>query len=163
MHMSIIRKIHNTLYIILTFLPLTASAQSLGTLNNIALYIRDIVYILLPIAFILILFFFFWGLAMYVRSAGDEDSKDRGRRLMVGGVLALFVAATIWGLVAFIGRIFNIDRSDNAEVRVPGVNSNYVSPGSNNSAVGACSAACKADGYATYRYSGGTCTCLRLR
>ena len=55
---------------------------------------------LVPLAFILALLFFFWGIAKYIRSAGSE--KDEGKKVMVWGIVALFVMASVWGLVAFL-------------------------------------------------------------
>jgi len=54
---------------------------------------------LIPIAFSLALLYFFYGVAQYIRSAGD---KEEGKKIMVWGVVALFVMSSVWGLIYFI-------------------------------------------------------------
>jgi TRAP-type C4-dicarboxylate transport system permease small subunit len=64
--------------------------------------------ILIPLAFALCLLYFFWGIAKYIRGAGDEKAVEEGRRIMVWGVVALFVVSSIWGIIVFIRQEFNI-------------------------------------------------------
>jgi hypothetical protein len=46
---------------------------------------------------------FFWGLAKFVfRIGGDEKAVDEGKRIMIWGLVALFVLVSIWGLVRFM-------------------------------------------------------------
>ena len=70
--------------------------------------------ILIPIAFALCLLYFFWGVAKYIKSAGTD--KEEGKSIMVWGVVGLFVAASIWGIIFFIRREFQI--SDKAEINI---------------------------------------------
>lgn len=57
----------------------------------------------------LALLVFFWGLVRYIASAGDEKSKDSGKRTMVGGVIALFVMFSVFGIVQFLQKSFDLD------------------------------------------------------
>jgi hypothetical protein len=58
---------------------------------------------LIPLAFALCLFYFFWGVAKYIRTgAGSEDAAKEGKRIMVWGIVGLFVALAIWGIIDFI-------------------------------------------------------------
>lgn len=89
-------------------LPILVNAQYLTGTTGIFEDILDLVEtILIPLAFTCALLFFFWGVAKYIRSAGNE--KEEGKKIMVWGVVALFVMSTIWGLVAFIGGEFNLN------------------------------------------------------
>jgi len=101
--------------IVALFLPMLAFAQGtdLAGLNTVLEGLSGIVATLVPIAFAAILLFFFWGLAKYM--FGDAEDKEKGKNLMIWGVIALFVAASIWGLVAFVGDIFGVDQGDNIE------------------------------------------------
>ena len=63
---------------------------------------------LIPIAFALCLLYFFWGIAQYIRGAGDEKAVEEGRRIMVWGVVALFIVFSIWGIIGFIKDEFNL-------------------------------------------------------
>jgi len=91
--------------------PMVVLAQDLSEINQIVTAIQGIVNILIPVAFGLIVVAFFWGLATYIFSAGDEEAKARGRSIMIGGVIALFIAASIWGIIAFIGDQIGVEES----------------------------------------------------
>ncbi len=79
--------------------------------------IQELVQLLIPVAFGAAVLFFFWGLALYILSSNDESKKADGRRIMIYGTIALFVASSIWGLVAFIRATLGV--SDSSGVRVP--------------------------------------------
>ena len=72
-----------------------------------------------PIAFAAALLFFFWGLAQYVLAAGNEEGKVDGKTKMLWGIIALFVMASVWGIVGFIGDALGIDQG--ADINAPGV------------------------------------------
>ena len=77
---------------------------------------KDIVTnILIPLAFTLALLFFFWGVAKYIWSAGD--AKEEGKKIMVWGVIALFVMSSIWGIIGFLKT--DIGGLDNTTMPVP--------------------------------------------
>ena len=94
----------------------------LGNVEDIINAIVNIVTLLIPIAFSAALLFFFWGLAQYILSAGNEEAKAQGRNMMIWGIVALFVMASVWGLVAFIGDALGIGQSE--DIDVPGVLNN---------------------------------------
>ncbi|MEX0930515.1 MAG: hypothetical protein WDZ79_02430 [Candidatus Paceibacterota bacterium] len=91
----------------------------LGGVTQLVRSIGGIVNMLIPIAFALIVVAFFFGLAKYVFNADNEEARDQGKRIMVGGVIALTVAALIWGIVAFIGGQLGI--GDQSTITPPGV------------------------------------------
>ena len=102
--------------------PLFAFAADLGNIDSLVVAIGGIVSKLIPIAFAIGLLFFFWGLAQYILSSGNEETKAQGRNMMIWGVIALFVMASVWGLVAFIGNALGIDQTDTIQVpKVPGI------------------------------------------
>lgn len=94
----------------LFLLPGVALAQGGGAdLTGLEEFVEGLgnaISVLIPIAFAAILLFFFWGLAKYM--FGDAEDKEKGRNLMIWGVIALFVAASIWGLVAFLRDVFGV-------------------------------------------------------
>ena len=93
-------KIKYILPITLALVPSITYAV-LDGISDIAESSRDIVNdYLIPIAFSCALIFFFWGVAQYIRSAGSE--KEEGRKIMVWGVVAMFVISSVWGIVRFI-------------------------------------------------------------
>ncbi len=89
--------------------------------NTLITQIGNIVETATPIVAGLALLFFFWGLATFILAAGNEEAKERGRRIMIWGVVALFVMVTVWGLTTFLGNIFGIRQSQISETPyVPG-------------------------------------------
>ncbi len=61
------------------------------------------VRMLLPILLTLGVLAFFWGLTMYLFKIGKEEGK-KGREIMIYGILAVFVMASIGGIVSLLQR-----------------------------------------------------------
>lgn len=94
-------------------LPALAFAQTnarfdFGYFTSAITSIGNIINLLLPITVAAALLFFFYGLAKFVLAAGEEDAKDEGKRIMIWGVVALFVMVSVWGLVSFLGQIVGV-------------------------------------------------------
>jgi hypothetical protein len=92
---------------------------NINNLTNLATQVQGLLEILLPIAVTLAVLFFFWGLAQYILASGEEDAKAEAKRKMIGGVIALFVIVSIWGIIAFLGNILGIQQE--GSVSSPGV------------------------------------------
>ena len=105
-------------------LPAVAFAQdtSLTNLQQIATGIGDIVNILIPVAFALAILFFFYGVALYI--FGGEHDKDVAKKRMLWGVVAIFVMASVWGLVTFLGDSLGLgpNTQPDTDVTLPTVN-----------------------------------------
>ncbi|OHB15394.1 MAG: hypothetical protein A2431_03885 [Candidatus Zambryskibacteria bacterium RIFOXYC1_FULL_39_10] len=87
-------------FLILLILPIFTYAQLTET-RNFLTAARDIVSnILIPLAFTLALLFFFYGVAKYIWAEGQ--GKDDGKKIMIWGVVALFVMSSIWGIIYFV-------------------------------------------------------------
>ncbi|MCK5060073.1 MAG: hypothetical protein KAR00_02975 [Candidatus Pacebacteria bacterium] len=99
--------------------PVIAFAQNLSNVQTLVQAIGSIVDLLIPIAFAAALLFFFWGLAMYLLAGGNEEAQTKGKTMMLWGVIALFVMASIWGIVAFINQALGIQET--TSVTVPSV------------------------------------------
>ena len=69
-----------------------------------------IIKLAIPLVFGLALLAFFWGLAKFIFHAGNEDRIEEGKRIMLWGIIALFVMVSIWGLVSFMQEAFGLDR-----------------------------------------------------
>jgi hypothetical protein len=74
--------------------------------------------VLIPLVFTLALLAFFWGVVKYIW--GGVEDKAKGRDFMIWGIVALFVMASVWGLVRFIQGEFNIN--NNSNMTIPTVN-----------------------------------------
>lgn len=105
----------------LFILPALVSAQQLSNVKTLIESIKGIVGAIIPIVFALILVYFFWGLGVFVLGAGDEDKSKKGKSIMLWGIIALFVAASVWGIVRFIGDSIGV--TNNASYGAPSINS----------------------------------------
>jgi len=56
------------------------------------------------IGFVFIFLAFFWGIGLFIRNSDGSNAKglEEGKQWMLWSVIALFVAITLWGLVAFL-------------------------------------------------------------
>ena len=106
---------------VLFVLPALAAAQQLANVKSLISSIKEIVAMVIPIVFALILVYFFWGLGTFVLAAGDEDKGKKAKGVMLWGIIALFVAASVWGIVGFIGQSIGVE--NNASVPVPSITS----------------------------------------
>jgi len=86
-------------------LPLVSFAQ-LTELEGLSTSVGTIVKNLIPVAFGLAILFFFYGLATYI--LGKDQDKEVAKKRMLWGVIAIFVMASIWGIVTWLGDIFGV-------------------------------------------------------
>ncbi len=107
------------LYTALAFGPSIAFAQNLGGVDRLLTSIGRLVNAATPIVVGLALLGFFWGLMKFIFAAGSEDSKADGKKIMIMGIIALFVMVSVWGLVGFIAG--NLDLDNSSSVVVPSV------------------------------------------
>ena len=96
-------------YVSVLFLsiPFTASAQGCsepGLMSYIcgATYL---IYRIIPVVFALAIVFFFWGITRSFIHSDDEKVRDESRRIMLWGVIAIFVALSVWGIIYIFGHI----------------------------------------------------------
>lgn len=90
----------------LAFAPLVSFA-ALDNIIEIAQDIGTIVNTIIPIMFAIALLGFFYGLVLYIFAS--EHDKDKAKKYMLWGIVALFVMATVWGLVNFLGEAVGVD------------------------------------------------------
>lgn len=106
---------------IIGLLPFFTSAQFQGSeverfagTKKILLAIKSMIGTLIPIAFSLAVLFFFWGVAKFIFASGS--GKDEGKKIMVWGVVAIFVMSSVWGIVAFVSETFGLEKSATATI-----------------------------------------------
>src|SRR3989338_3529987 len=102
-------KIVATVGAVLSLTPALAFAQTGGS-NLLALLnlIQTIVSRAIPILTAVALLYFIWGLVQFITSAGGEKHEE-GKTKMWWGIIALFVIVSIWGIVGYIGNVFDLD------------------------------------------------------
>ncbi|HEY4483121.1 MAG TPA: pilin [Candidatus Paceibacterota bacterium] len=82
-----------------------AAGENLLALLNL---IQTIVTRAIPILTAVALLYFIWGLVQFIMSAGGEKHEE-GKTKMWWGIIALFVIVSIWGIVGYIGNVFDLD------------------------------------------------------
>lgn len=97
-------------------LPAMASAQTLGSIIGV---LRAILDALIPVLITLALVAFFYGLAKYVFSAGSEEGKADARKIMIAGIVALFIMVSIWGIMQLFGNTFGIGQGGTGSGLIP--------------------------------------------
>ncbi|PIP86616.1 hypothetical protein COV42_00215 [Candidatus Campbellbacteria bacterium CG11_big_fil_rev_8_21_14_0_20_44_21] len=103
------------------FLPLLAFAQD-ETVGGLIPLIRNLINTLTPIVVALALLYFFWGLARFILASGNEVEKDKGKDMMLYGIIALFVMVSVWGIVGLLGDTLGIEQG--GSIDAPRVNIN---------------------------------------
>lgn len=93
----------------LLMIPMLVVAADLSNITDIGSALKTLVVIyLLPLVMSLLVVMFFWGMIRYVTAAGDEEKRKAGRGYMLWSVIALAVAFSIWGLVAWLRELFGV-------------------------------------------------------
>jgi K+-transporting ATPase A subunit len=77
--------------------------------GKLIISVTHVVSLLLPLSVILALAYFLWGLTQFIFNAGSEANVKVGRDRMFWGVVTLFVMISVWGLVSFLGGVFNVN------------------------------------------------------
>lgn len=102
--------------------PAFVFAQQLGNIETLVRSIGRLIDLALPIVVAIALLAFFWGLVKFIFAQGNEEAQADSKKIMLWGIIALFVMVSVWGLVRFIGNAFGIQQGDTIVVpRVPGL------------------------------------------
>ena len=84
-------------------MPLMAFAQLVGGEGVGGLAESIIAFInqtLVPLVFALALIVFIWGLFQsFILGGADPEAREKGKGLMLWGIVAFFVMVSVWGLV----------------------------------------------------------------
>lgn len=64
--------------------------------------------LMIRVLFGLALVLFFWGMGQFILHSGEDKARTEGRKRMIWGIIALFVMASIYGILNFIGSTVNI-------------------------------------------------------
>ena len=81
------------------FIPSFAFAKTFG---DIVGELVGVINTAIPVVGGLILLAFGWGVFKYIFSSADSTEKGQAKEVIVWGLVALFVAFSIWGLVAVL-------------------------------------------------------------
>lgn len=72
--------------------------------------------ILIPLAFALCLLYFFWGVAKYIKnSASGNSAAEDAKKTILWGLIGVFIAFSIWGIIVLIRNELGIPDIQNVE------------------------------------------------
>ena len=83
------------------FAPVLTLAAVSGVEGAIDLVI-DFVSALIPFFLSLGILVFFWGIVKFIAHTDDQKAREEGKRVMIWGMVAIFVMVSLWALVGFI-------------------------------------------------------------
>lgn len=80
--------------------PLVSMA-AVSNISGVGSFIIDTINnILVPVLFAVAFIVFLWGaFDTFIVGANNEDVKDKGKNLMLWGLIGFFVMVSVWGLV----------------------------------------------------------------
>jgi hypothetical protein len=61
---------------------------------------------LISIVYFLSLICFIWGMIVFIKNAGSEEDRKKGKKLMLWGVVIFAVMTSVWSLVYMLSSIF---------------------------------------------------------
>lgn len=96
-------------------IPTVVFAQGLGPVHSLVVNIGRIIAALVPILITLALVVFFWGLVRYLWGGGGAKHEE-GRKLMVMGLIALFVMVSVWGIIKLAQDALNIQATSGTTI-----------------------------------------------
>lgn len=99
--------------------PTIGGAGNLSNVQNLVKSAAAIIGDILPIIIALALIFFFYGLVQYIRKPEWEE----GRKIMIAGLVSLFVMVAVWGIVDFAASALGVGVGGSAPAPgIPGYN-----------------------------------------
>lgn len=98
--------------------PMVAFAQ-VRSIYDAGRAITDIINnVLVPLVFAVAFIVFIWGVFQYFIAGGhDEEAKEKGKSLMLYGLVGFFLMVSVWGLVNILVGTFNLNA---AQPQLPG-------------------------------------------
>ena len=105
-----------------TLVALVTPLISFAAINNISdvgtFIINTINNVLVPVLFSIAFIVFLWGaFTTFILGAGSEEVKEKGKSLMLWGLIGFFVMVSVWGLVNILTGTINF--GNNAGVTTP--------------------------------------------
>lgn len=107
-----------------TLAALLTPLVAFAALNNLSdagsLVINTINNVLVPVLFAVAFIVFLWGaFYTFILGAQSEETKEKGKNLMLWGLIGFFVMVSIWGLVNILTGTVSFGNSSGPSGGVP--------------------------------------------
>ncbi len=108
-------------------LPVVAFAQT--SVNNLSqagsFIINTINNVIVPVLFAVAFIVFLWGaFQTFIMGASSEETKDKGKALMLWSLIGFFVMISIWGLVGILTGTVSFGNNNSAPTNLPKASTN---------------------------------------
>jgi hypothetical protein len=93
----------------LFMIPAMASAATFSSVTDLINFFTGLIYSsVVPLLIGLALVVFFWGLVVFIQKSDSAAEQEKGRSMMLWGIIALFVMFSVWGLVGILASTFGL-------------------------------------------------------
>jgi len=96
------------IYGLMSLSPVMAFAAGFTGIETLVIQLQGVLSKVMPLLFALAIVYFFWGVIKFIRSAGDPKAAAEGKSIMIYGVIAIAVMASVYGLVAWLQSTLNV-------------------------------------------------------
>ena len=84
--------------------------QNMDSLGGIVAWVSCfLVKYIIPLLFAMATVAFIYGVMKYFLNTENETERKKGKDFILGGIIALFVMISVWGLVGILTGTFNFD------------------------------------------------------
>ncbi len=93
-----------------TLLVPAVSFAALGGVETLLKETLKVINLLIPVCLGLSLLYFFWGVGQFIlHDAGNDKTREDGKKKMLWGIIALFVMFSLFGILRFIGDSLGVE------------------------------------------------------
>ena len=80
---------------------ISSAATSINNISDVGSFIINTINgVLVPVLFAIAFIVFLWGaFQTFITGANDAEVKEKGKNLMLWGLIGFFVMVSVWGLV----------------------------------------------------------------
>ncbi|MEI6843602.1 MAG: hypothetical protein WCK48_03830 [bacterium] len=95
--------------VVLGLIPVVSYGAMFEGLSGALTSIKTILNGMIPVIFGLAFVYFFWGIAQFVlKDAGNDKTRDEGKKKILWSIIALFIMVSITGIINWIGGSLDI-------------------------------------------------------
>ncbi len=88
-------------------MPLMASA-AIANIDDIYAFILKMFQYATVIIIALAVLYFLFGVFNYVTKGGEAEGRQEAIKMIIGGIVAIFVMISVWGLVSILTNTFGL-------------------------------------------------------
>jgi len=96
-------------------------ALAAGDLTQTAVRLEGLVTTATKIVYLLAFLGFFWGLAMVLFNANNDEKRKKGYNVVIIAVVVIFIMTSIWGIVRLLQGTLGADQNQQIDLVVPKV------------------------------------------